>query len=152
MRACDRILLFRRHAPEATRHLVDRTIKTFFATRGALTNEAYQAINQSIKRADEIAYLRSHRFDFVKHKRDSRNSFDGIMTRDAYPKAASFACLTMMVPSGKIALAGEQDAVMARVVRHIFRDGTPERPTQAKRTTPAMRIGVLPLRAKKSSG
>ncbi len=109
-------------AEKQLRHFVSRTEKAFEAKAKALTNEAYHAINQTNKRADEIEYLREHWFNFVEHERDSRNSLDGIMTRDTYTKAASLACLKMMVPSGKVTRVGEQEAAMARVVPHIFRE------------------------------
>ncbi len=109
-------------AEKQLRHFVSRTVKAFDAKGEALTNEAYHAINRTNRRADEIEHLREHWFNFVKHERDSRNSFDGIMTRDTYTKAASLACLKLMVPSGKITLVGEQEAAMARVVPHIFRE------------------------------
>lgn len=109
-------------AEKQLRHFVSRTVKAFDAKQEALSNEAYHAINETSQRADEIEYLREHWFNFVKHERDSRNSFDGIMTRDTYTKAASLACLKSMVPSGKITLVGEQEAAMARVVPHIFRE------------------------------
>jgi|GEM_PF-1278775 len=109
-------------AEKQLRHFVSRTAKAFDAKGESLTNEAYHAINQTSKRADDIEYLREHWYNFVKHERDSRNSFDGIMTRDTYTKAASLACLKLMVPTGKITLVGEQEAAMARVVPHIFRE------------------------------
>lgn len=109
-------------AEKRLRHFVFRTEKAFDATETPLTDEAHQAICRSNKRADEIEYIQQHWFNFVKHERDSRNSFDGIMTRDTYTKAASLACLKSMVPPGKITLVGEQEAAMARVVPHVFRE------------------------------
>ncbi|MEH6519704.1 hypothetical protein [Sulfitobacter sp.] len=87
-------------AEKQLRHFVSRTEKALDAKAKALTNEAYQAINQTNKRTDKIEYLREHWFNFVEHERDSRNSFNGIMTRDTFTKAASLSCLKMMVPSG----------------------------------------------------
>lgn len=61
-------------------------------------------------------------FNFAASERDSRNTFSGIMTRDTYTKAASLACLKNMVPYGKLTIISEQEAAMARVVPHVFRD------------------------------
>lgn len=98
-----------------------QTAKAFDAAEKPFTAEASKAVNDVSFRADQIEFLRDHWFNLVKHERDSSNSFDGIMTRDTYTKAASLACLKAMVPAGKITLVGEQEAAMARVVPHIFR-------------------------------
>ena len=61
-------------------------------------------------------------FNFPASERDGRNAFAGIMTRDTYTKAASLACLKDMVPHGKITLISEQEAAIARVVPHVYRE------------------------------
>ena len=104
------------------RHFVWRTAKAFDAAGEVLSTEAQMATQAASARADEIEYLREHWFNFVKHERDSRNAFDGLMTRDTYTKAASLACLKWMIPSGKLTLVGEKEGQMARVVPHIFRE------------------------------
>jgi hypothetical protein len=109
-------------AEKRLRHFVGRTAKAFDAAGEALSPEAYMATQAASARADEIEYLRDHWFNFVKHERDSRNAFDGVMTRDTYTKAASLACLKWMIPSGKLTLVGEREGQMARVVPHIFRE------------------------------
>lgn len=103
-------------------HFVGRTVKAFDAAGEALSPEAYTATQAASARADEIEHLRDHWFNLVKHERDSRNAFDGVMTRDTYTKAASLACLKWMIPSGKLTLVGEKEGQMARVVPHIFRE------------------------------
>ncbi|MFD2740501.1 hypothetical protein ACFSUD_13015 [Sulfitobacter aestuarii] len=109
-------------AEKRLRHFVGRTAKAFDAAGEALSPEAYMATQAASARADEIEHLRDQWFNFVKHERDSRNAFDGVMTRDTYTKAASLACLKWMIPSGKLTLVGEKEGQMARVVPHIFRE------------------------------
>ncbi len=109
-------------AEKRLRHFVGRTAKAFEAAGEALSSEAYTAVQAASARADEIEHLRDHWFNFVKHERDSRNAFDGVMTRDTYTKAASLACLKWMIPCGKLTLVGEREGQMARVVPHIFRE------------------------------
>lgn len=101
---------------------VAQTDKAFDAAKLNLTVEAQQEKNDAIRRAHEIEHLRDNWFNFVKQERDSRNSFQGIMTRDTYTKAASLACLKDMVPPGKITIIGEQEGTMGRVMPHIFRE------------------------------
>jgi hypothetical protein len=72
--------------------------------------------------ADVIGQLGRGYFDFPFEERDGRNTFTGIMTRDIYTKAAHLACLRDLLPKGKMTLVSEQEAAMARVVPHIFRD------------------------------
>ncbi|EEX08999.1 conserved hypothetical protein [Ruegeria lacuscaerulensis ITI-1157] len=66
--------------------------------------------------------LRNGYFGFQETNRDFRGSFNGIMVKPTYTKAAHLACLQEMLPKGKITLVGEQEATMARVVPHLFRD------------------------------
>lgn len=99
-----------------------RVAKAFDARNLPLSEEARQAVNEVNLRADNIAYLKTHWFNLIGDERDSRNSFNGIMTRDTYTKAASLAALKAMLPPGKLTLVGEQEAAMARVVPHVFRD------------------------------
>ncbi|OWY14569.1 hypothetical protein B6V72_04770 [Thioclava sp. F34-6] len=109
-------------AEKRLRHFVAQTAKAFDAAEEALSPEADMATQAASARADEIEHLRDHWFNFVKHERDSRNAFGGVMTRDTYTKAASLACLKWMIPSGKLTLVGEKEGQMARVVPHIFRE------------------------------
>ncbi|WP_157056625.1 hypothetical protein [Pseudorhodobacter aquimaris] len=44
------------------------------------------------------------------------------MTHDTYTKAATLACLKWIIPRGKLALIGEKEGQMARVVPHICRE------------------------------
>lgn len=79
-----------------------RVAKAFDARNLPLSEEPRQAVNEVNLRADNIAYLKTHWFKLVGAERDSRNSFNGIMTRDTYTKAASLAALKAMVPTGKM--------------------------------------------------
>ena len=103
------------------RLFVGRTSAAFIAKKAPLSPEAREAVDDALLRADRIEFIKEHWFNLVGQERDSRNSFDGIMTRDTYTKAASLSALKAMLPSGKITLVGEQEAAMARVVPHIFR-------------------------------
>jgi hypothetical protein len=86
------------------------------------TDEVERAIHDAHEKADQIALLGDYYFNFRENERDSRNSFNGIMTRDTYTKAAHLAALRELVPAGKLTLIGEQESAMARTVPHIFRD------------------------------
>ena len=44
------------------------------------------------------------------------------MTRQTYTKAAHFACLRDMLPSGRLTIVGEQESTSARVLPHLFQD------------------------------
>ena len=55
-------------------------------------------------------------------ERDRRVPFTGIMTRDIYTKAAHFTCLREMLPPGWITLITEQEAILPRVLPHVFHD------------------------------
>lgn len=109
-------------AEKRLRHFVGRVAKAFDAAETPFTPEALMAVQKAIQRADRIEHLRDHWFNFVKHERDSRNTFDGVMTRDTYTKAASLACLKWMIPAGKLTLVGEREGQMGRVVPHVFRE------------------------------
>lgn len=104
-------------AQKRLRHFVGRVAKAFDAAEAPLTPEAFMAVQKASARADEIEHLRDHWFNFVKHERDSRNAFDGVMTRDTYTKAASLACLKWMIPAGKLTLVGEREGQMGRKCR-----------------------------------
>jgi hypothetical protein len=95
-------------AEKRLRHFVARTIKAVDAVGEEISPEADMATRSASARADEIEHLRDHWFNFVNHERDSRNAFDGVMTRDTYTKAASLACLKWMIPNGKLTLVGER--------------------------------------------
>lgn len=99
-----------------------RTDKAFDAANLPLSPDAKEARNNAIRRAGEIEFLRDNWFNFVKRERDGRGSFQGVMTRDTYTKAASLACVRDMIPPGKMTLVGEQEGTMGRVVPHIFRE------------------------------
>lgn len=79
-------------------------------------------IDDARLKADALELLGERYFNFGASERESRNAFTGIMTRDSYTKAAHLACLKAMLPDGRITLVGEQEAAMARVVPHIFRE------------------------------
>ena len=99
-----------------------RTDKAFDAANLPLSPDAKKARSDATRRAGEIEFLRDKWFNFVKQERDGRGSFQGIMTRDTYTKAASLACVRDMIPPGKMTLVGEQEGTMGRVVPHIFRE------------------------------
>jgi hypothetical protein len=108
-------------AAESVLRLFDQTTAKAYERAGT---EPPEAVRQEMLTArvkswviNEIANLF---FNFPPNERDSRNTFNGIMTRDTYTKAASLACLRDQVPFGKITLISEQEAAMARVVPHIF--------------------------------
>ncbi len=81
-----------------------------------------QEIDDARLKSDALELLGERYFNFGAAERASRNAFTGIMTRDGYTKAAHLACLKEMLPEGGITLVGEQEAAMARVVPHIFRE------------------------------
>ncbi|MCK0169783.1 hypothetical protein MWU53_01790 [Aliiroseovarius sp. S1123] len=83
-------------------------------------------LDRAEERRLSLSFLRRFYFNFPASERDTRNSFSGIMTRDTYTKAAHLECLREMLPSGKITLVSEQEAAMARVVPHIFREDIKE--------------------------
>ena len=109
-------------AESRLRLFAGRTAKAFDAKKAPLSAEAREAVDAALLRADQIEFLKEHWFNLVGKERDSRNSFDGIMTRETYTKAASPAVLKATLPPGKITLVGEQESKMARVVPHIFRE------------------------------
>ncbi len=109
-------------AESRLRLFAGRTAQAFDARDLPFSREAGDTMQNTIQRADNIEFLCTHWFNLVGRERDSRNSFDGIMTRDTYAKAASLAASKPMVPSGKPTIAGEQEAAMARVIPHIFRE------------------------------
>lgn len=109
-------------AESRLRLFAGRTAKALDAKDLPFTPEARDAVRSTTRRADNIEFLCAHRFNLVGKERDRRNSFDDIMTRDTYTKAASLAALKTMVPSGKLTMVGEQKAAMARVIPHIFRE------------------------------
>lgn len=61
-------------------------------------------------------------FDMPDCERDRRTPFTGIMTRDAYTKGAHFILLREMLPPGRFRLITEQEALLARLLPHIFRE------------------------------
>ncbi len=109
-------------AESRLRLFAGRTAKALDAKKAPLSAEAREAVDAALLRANQIEFLKEHWFNLVGKERDSRNSFDGIMTRETYTKAASLAVLRATLPPGKITLVGEQESKMARVVPHIFRE------------------------------
>jgi hypothetical protein len=61
-------------------------------------------------------------FDIPASRRDRRTPFTGIMTRDAYTKGAHFVLLREMLPPGRLRLITEQEALLPRLLPHIFRE------------------------------
>lgn len=61
-------------------------------------------------------------FNMPDSERDRRAPFTGIMTRDIYTKAAHFTCLREMLPPGWLTLITEQEAILPRVLPHVFHD------------------------------
>lgn len=83
---------------------------------------AQQTLNKARQRINLINRLRNGYFSLPENERDFRGSFTGIMTRDTYTKAAHLWCLKEMLPQGRITLVSEQEAVLVRVVPHVFQD------------------------------
>lgn len=81
-----------------------------------------QVIDEAYEKADILEMIGKYYFNFGTPEREGRNTFTGIMTRNTYTKAAHLACLKEMLPDGKLTLVGEQEASMARVIPHIFRE------------------------------
>lgn len=61
-------------------------------------------------------------FDMPPSERDRRTPFTGIMTRDAYTKGAHFILLREMLPPGRFRLITEQEALLPRLLPHVFRE------------------------------
>lgn len=61
-------------------------------------------------------------FGFKVDTERSGGSFRGMTTRDTYTKAAHFVLLKEMLPEGEIVLTTEQEAILARVLPHVFED------------------------------
>ncbi|SPJ24847.1 hypothetical protein PAA8504_02688 [Palleronia abyssalis] len=98
-------------------------VQTEDAFGGAtLPPDVQQAVADARWFADAAEAVGEGWFGLSEHRRDSRNTFTGIMTRDAYTKAAHLALLKEMLPDGKMTLVSEQEALIARTVPHIFRD------------------------------
>ncbi|WP_304617935.1 hypothetical protein [Paracoccus sp. (in: a-proteobacteria)] len=90
--------------------------------RAALPPDVQQAVTEARWVADAGELVGEGWFGLSEQRRDSRNTFTGIMARDAYTKAAHLALLKEMLPAGKMTLVSEQEALIARTVPHIFRD------------------------------
>lgn len=98
-------------------------VQTEDAFDGApLPPDVQQAVAEARWFADAAELVGEEWFGLSEHQRDSRNTFTGIMTRDAYTKAAHLALLKEMLPEGRMTLVSEQEALIARTVPHIFRD------------------------------
>ncbi len=104
------------------RHFVERAEEALSRNTDPVHPDVQNEISNARVHEDVLRIIADEYFNFPAEERDSRNAFTGIMTRDTHTKAASLACLKGMVPHGKITLVGEQEAVMARVVPHVFRD------------------------------
>lgn len=61
-------------------------------------------------------------FNVPDSERDYRSTFNGIMTRDIYTKAAHFVLLREMLPSGVFRLITEQEGTLPGILPHIFRE------------------------------
>ncbi len=88
----------------------------------AIPASTQQTIRDARWFADAAEVIGEQWFGLSEHRRDSRNTFTGIMTRDAYTKAAHLALLREMLPEGKMTLVSEQEATIARTVPHLFRN------------------------------
>lgn len=87
-----------------------------------LPTEVEEGLTHARQRRAVIDEIREGYFGFKDTNRDFRGSFQGMMVKPTYTKAAHLACLKEMMPKGKITLVGEQEAAMGRVVPHVFRD------------------------------
>ncbi len=88
----------------------------------ALPPDVQQVVTEARCFADAAELVGEGWFGLSEQRCDSRNTFTGIMTRDAYTKAAHLALLKEMLPVGKMTLVSEQEALIARTAPHIFRD------------------------------
>lgn len=92
-------------------------------TRGdPLPKDVQYELARAQQKRTLINKIRDDYFGFKDNNRDFRGSFQGMMVKPTYTKAAHLACLKEMLPMGKITLIGEQEAAMGRVVPHVFRD------------------------------
>lgn len=102
-----------------------RVMKSYEADPNNITpipGSVQEKLQHSLERRQLLDEIRNGYFCFQETNRDFRGSFNGIMVKRTYTKAAHLACLRDMLPSGKITLVGEQEATMTRVVPHVFRD------------------------------
>ncbi|MAY33394.1 MAG: hypothetical protein CMM86_12410 [Rhodovulum sp.] len=94
-----------------------------FAHSGMPIDQATEDLLKEARNRELIlGLIRKAYFNFPEAERDTRNAFSGIMTSDTYTKAAHLECLREMLPNGKLTLVSEQEAAMARVVPHVFRE------------------------------
>ncbi|WP_298558160.1 hypothetical protein [uncultured Aliiroseovarius sp.] len=102
-----------------------RVLKSFEADPNNITpipDGVQEKLQHSLERRQLLDEIRNGYFCFQETNRDCRGSFNGIMVKRTYTKAAHLACLRDMLPTGKITLVGEQEGTMTRVVPHVFRD------------------------------
>ncbi|WP_295045235.1 hypothetical protein [uncultured Paracoccus sp.] len=104
------------------RIFANRAVGALDASVAPVLPSTLQAIDEAYERADMLEMLWNYDFNFGAPEREGRNAFSGIMTRNTYTKAAHLACLKEMLPEGKLTLVGEQEASMARMIPHIFRE------------------------------
>jgi len=101
---------------------VQRAYEKFTASGAALPPEIQERLIEADEKRIQIDLIRQGYFGFQDADRDFRGSFNGSVVKPTYTKAAHLACLRDMLPNGKITLVGEQEAAMARVVPHVFRE------------------------------
>lgn len=104
------------------RIFADRAVAALDRSAAPAHPSTLQAIDEAYERANALEMIGNSYFNFGAPEREGRNAFTGTMTRNTYTKAAHLAYLKEMLPEGRPTLVGEQEASMARVVPHIFRD------------------------------
>lgn len=109
-------------AASQLRLFADRAEGALKRAKAPVPEETKATIEEARSEAAMIDLIATHYFNFGSHQKEGRNNPRGVMTRDTYTKAAHLACLKEMIPEGKLTLVGEQEAAMARVVPHVFRD------------------------------
>lgn len=81
-----------------------------FALEVALPPEIQQKLDPARDRRPLLDETRDGYFGFGDVDRDFRGSFQGIILKPTYTKAARLACLREILPEGKITLFGEREA------------------------------------------
>lgn len=107
--AAHQLALFREQVLERT---LDATAKKQ-AEKASLLDE----LDERIARIDNV---HEGYFSVPQSGRDHRATFNGIMTRDIYTKAAHFMLLRGMLPRGAFRLITEQEGTLPGILPHIF--------------------------------